>query len=216
MPHCLHDAAQIDEPTVPTVFMVDDDAGFRRSLAVLVQSAGFTVKEYGSAKEFLDAYQPRWPACLLLDLRMPQVGGLALQALLAAKKMDIPIIFISGHGSISAAVRALRAGAMDFVEKPFDDQGLLDRINLAMEESRSWREKALEKFVWVERYRQLTPREREVMEILLTGRTNKQIGTALGISYRTVEFYRAQVIRKMGSTSLAGLGQMSERYKKLI
>lgn len=216
MSHCLHDAAQIDEPTVPTVFMVDDDAGFRRSLAVLVQSAGFAVKEYGSAKEFLDAYQPRWPACLLLDLSMPQVGGLALQALLTAKKMDIPIIFISAHGSISVAVRALRAGAMDFVEKPFNDQALLDRINLAMKESRRRREEALEKFVWIERYRQLTSREREVMEILLTGHTNKQIGTALGISYRTVEFYRAQVIRKMGSTSLADLSQMSERYKKLI
>nr|MBS0020234.1 response regulator transcription factor [Gammaproteobacteria bacterium] len=211
----INDTAQVDQPRVPTVFMVDDDAGFRRSLAVLVQSAGFAVRDYASAKEFLDAYQPRWPACLLLDLRMPHVGGLELQALLTAKKMDIPIIFVSAHGSISAAVRALRAGAMDFVEKPFNDQELLDRIHLAMRESQRRREEALEKSLWMGRYQQLTPREREVMKILLTGRTNKQIGTVLGISYRTVEFYRAQVIRKMGATSLADLGQMSERYKRL-
>ncbi|MGC1955341.1 MAG: response regulator [Gammaproteobacteria bacterium] len=211
----INDTAQVDQPRVPTVFMVDDDAGFRRSLAVLVQSAGFAVRDYASAKEFLDAYQPRWPACLLLDLRMPHVGGLELQALLTAKKMDLPIIFVSAHGSISAAVRALRAGAMDFVEKPFNDQELLDRIHLAMRESQRRREEALAKSVWMGRYQQLTPREREVMKILLTGRTNKQIGTVLGISYRTVEFYRAQVIRKMGASSLADLGQMSERYKRL-
>lgn len=187
---------------LPTVFVVDDDPAFCQSLRLLLHSAGLRVEDYASAEGFLDAARVEHPGCLLLDVRMPGWSGLELQAHLNAKAIRIPIIFITGHGDIPMAVRAVKAGAVDFIEKPFDDDMLLSRIHRALERDAKRRQRESVRSASRRRFARLTPREREVMESVATGRSNKQIAGELGISHRTVEIYRARVMDKLGVKSL--------------
>lgn len=191
--------------TSKTVFVVDDDDAVRDSLAMLISSVGLAVETFESAAEFLAVYVPSRPGCVVLDIRMPGLSGLDLQQRLKAMGATLPIIFISGHGDVPMAVRAMRRGAVDFLLKPFNDQELLDRIHHALElEKDRRREKNLRRNV-EQRMVLLTPREKEVMGRVIEGETNKVIASRLGLSRRTVEIHRARVMEKMQATSLAQL-----------
>jgi two-component system response regulator FixJ len=192
------------------VHIVDDDDAVRDSLGLLVRSVGLQTRLYASAEEFLASFDRRLPGCLVSDVRMPGLSGLELQVRLKLLGAEIPIIFITGHGDVPMAVAALKDGAIDFVQKPFRDQDLLDRIQQALRadgDRRRVRELA-------ERARahaaKLTPREREVMEHVIRGHANKTIAATLGVSQRTVELHRARVMHKMGVRSLAELVRMAE------
>jgi len=196
------------EPT-PTVFVVDDDQAMRSSLKWLIESIGMQVKTYGSADDFLSSYFPGRAGCLLLDVRMPGMSGLELQAHLARKDSRLPVIIITGHGDVSMAVKAMKSGAVDFIEKPFHDEELLTSIRNALEfdeKQRALRSRRAEIAV---RLAELTPREHEVMEMVTEGRANKEIATVLGVSAKTVEAHRARVMDKMGASSLAELVRMA-------
>ena len=197
----------------PTVFVVDDDEAVRSSLRWLIKSTGLTVETYASAAEFLAAYAGGRAGCLLLDVRMPQMGGLDLQKKLAEYPIPIPIIFISAHATVPVAVRAMRYGAVDFFTKPFDNQALLDRLGECVQENaRQWAESARQNAT-VSRLASLTPREREVMERVVAGQPNKVIAAELDISIKTVEAHRANMMEKMGATSLAELLHMALTLK---
>ncbi len=193
----------------PTVFVVDDDEGMRESLGRLIESAGLNVETYPSAKDFLDAYDPDRPGCLVLDVRMPDLSGLDLQKRLAAKEITLPIIFITAHGSVAAAVRAMRGGAIDYILKPFDHEALLGRIEQCVKRDREvrrelgWRAEVATRFAF------LTAREREVMERVVTGKPNKLIAAELNLSHKTVEAHRARVMEKMQAGSVADLIRMA-------
>jgi len=196
------------EPT-PTVFVVDDDQAMRSSLKWLIESIGMQVKTYGSADDFLSSYFPGRAGCLLLGVRMPGMSGLELQAHLARKDSRLPVIIITGHGDVSMAVKAMKSGAVDFIEKPFHDEELLTSIRNALEfdeKQRALRSRRAEIAV---RLAELTPREHEVMEMVTEGRANKEIATVLGVSAKTVEAHRARVMDKMGASSLAELVRMA-------
>ncbi|MBI4695167.1 MAG: response regulator transcription factor [Gammaproteobacteria bacterium] len=195
----------------PTVFIVDDDGAVRDSLALLVKSMSLRVETFESARAFLDQYDPARPGCLVLDIRMPLMSGLELQQVLAERGIAIPIIFITGHGDVSMAVHAMRAGAVDFVEKPFKDQDLLDRINQALALDRSRRTAADQLEANRARFDSLTPRELEVMRRIVQGQANKVIAVELGLSERTVEIHRAKVMSKTGAKSLAELVAIATR-----
>ncbi len=192
----------------PTVFVVDDDEGVRNSLRFLLKSVGLATRALASANEFLEAYKPTQPGCLVLDVRMPGMSGLELQEHLNMRGAVIPVIFITGHGDIPMAVEAMQQGAFDFLQKPFRDQDLIDRIQRALErDSRS--RAALAQHVKIrERLESLTPREREVMTLMTRGKANKVIAAELGVSQRTVEIHRARVMEKSGAASLAQLVRM--------
>lgn len=188
-----------------TVFVVDDDPAIRESLRWLIESVGLKVKVFTTANEFLKSYDPSLPGCLVLDIRMPGMSGLDLQNELAARNVSIPILIITGHAEVPVAVRAMKAGALDFIEKPFSDQLLLDRIRRAIEKDVEFRQANSERVGVAARLAQLTPREREVMDLVIAGKANKVIASELGLSPKTVEVHRAHVMKKMQVDSLADL-----------
>ncbi|WP_089726115.1 response regulator transcription factor [Candidatus Thiosymbion oneisti] len=193
----------------PTVFVVDDDQAMRSSLKWLIESIGMQVKTYGSADEFLSSYFPGRAGCLLLDVRMPGMSGLDLQAHLAREDSWLPVIIITGHGDVSMAVKAMKSGAVDFIEKPFHDEALLTSIRNALEFDEKQRALQSRRAEIAVRLAELTPREHEVMEMVTEGRANKEIATVLGVSAKTVEAHRARVMDKMGASSLAELVRMA-------
>lgn len=195
--------------TRPTVFVVDDDQAMRNSLKWLIESVGVPVESYSSATDFLEAYYPGRSGCLLLDVRMPGMSGLELQEYLRDKEIDIPVIIITGHGDVPMAVRAMKSGAIDFIEKPFNDEVLLDAIRTALAMDEEQRDKQAEKADIIACYTQLTPREAEVMQMVTDGRSNKEIANLLGVSAKTVEAHRARVMEKMQAGSLAELVRMA-------
>ncbi len=192
----------------PTVFIVDDDEGVRNSLRFLLKSVGHATRALASANEFLETYKPNQPGCLVLDVRMPGMSGLELQQQLNLRGAVIPVIFITGHGDIPMAVEAMQQGAFDFLQKPFRDQELIDRIQRALERDARSRA-ALDQHARIrERLDSLTPREREVLALMTRGKPNKIMAAELGVSQRTVEIHRARVMEKSGAASLAQLVRM--------
>lgn len=192
----------------PTVYIVDDDSGVRSSIRVLLKSVGLPATTFASAQEFLAAYQPSQPGCIVLDIRMPGMSGLELQEELNERGAVIPVIFITGHGDVPMAVEAMRHGAFDFLQKPFRDQDLIDRVQQALARDRETREALKEHDRIRARIASLTPREREVLELLTAGKANKMMAQDLGLSQRTVEIHRAHVMEKMGAKSVAQLVRM--------
>jgi FixJ family two-component response regulator len=192
-----------------TVFVVDDDEGVRRSLALLLGSVGYRVSPSASARQFLNEYDPHRPGCLVLDVRMPEMSGLELQRELNQKGAALPVIFITGHGDVPMAVEAMKHGAFDFIQKPFRDQDLLDRVNRALQLDASHRAELVHRDELVRRRDSLTPREHEVMDLIVEGKANKVIAQDLSMSERTVEIHRSRVMEKMGARSVAQLVRMS-------
>jgi len=194
-----------------TVFVVDDDVAMRRSLENLIRSVGLRVEAFASAQEFLRSKRPDVPGCLVLDVRLPGLSGLDLQKRMAEADMEIPIIFITGHGDIPMTVQAMKAGAVEFLTKPFRDQDLLDAIQQALEHDSKAREQRAEVEVLRSRFDLLTPREREVMPLVVAGLLNKQIAGELGTSEASVKVHRQHMMTKMGAGSLAALIRMAAR-----
>jgi two-component system, LuxR family, response regulator FixJ len=192
----------------PSVYIVDDDSGVRSSIRVLMKSVGLAALPFPSAREFLEAYHPNSPGCLVLDIRMPGMSGLELQEALNERGAVIPVIFITGHGDIPMAVEAMRQGAFDFLQKPFRDQDLIDRIQSALARDAEARQSLQEHARIRVRIASLTPREKEVLELLTSGKANKMMAQDLGLSQRTVEIHRAHVMEKMGAKSVAQLVRM--------
>ena len=193
------------------VYVIDDDEGVRKSLALLLNSMGVTAVCFSSALEFLNERHASMEGCLLVDVRMPEMSGLELQRVLNERDVTLPIIFITGHGDVSLAVRAMRAGAFDFIEKPFRDQELLERINQAFVANETRNAEVRAKAVISKRLELLTPREHEIMDRIVSGQANKLIALELGLSERTVEIHRAKVMAKMQASSLAELVVMVTR-----
>ncbi len=189
----------------PTVFLVDDDEAVRDSLGLLMKSVALTSRSYASANDFLAEYDPDCPGCLILDIRMPGMSGMELQQKLIDMRAILPIIFITGHGDIPMAVEAMQRGAVDFIPKPFRDNELLDRINQALEDDRKNRDSLVEREEVEKRIEKLTPREKQVLELVVQGKANKVIAGDLEVSQRTVEIHRARVMEKMQVRSLAQL-----------
>jgi FixJ family two-component response regulator len=193
------------------VFVVDDDAPLRESLKNLMRSVGLRVEAFASAQEFLRSTRPEVPSCLVLDVRLPGLSGLDLQRQMAEGDRDMPIIFITGHGDIPMTVQAMKAGAVEFLTKPFRDQELLDAIQQALERDRRARLQRVRNEALRRRYRVLTPREREVMALVVAGLLNKQIAGELGTSEASVKVHRQHVMEKMGADSLAALVRMADQ-----
>lgn len=198
----------------PTVFVVDDDQGVREAVKILMRSIGVQAEVFPSANAFLQSYGPDMPGCLVLDVRMPGMSGLELQERLASLGSTLPIIFVTAHGDIPMAVEAVKAGAMDFVQKPFRDQELIDKVQEAFAQNAQVREKLRDLSRINERIDALTPREREVMELVVDGKANKVIAIDLGLSQRTVEIHRARVMSKMEADSVSQLVQMVMRARE--
>jgi len=192
----------------PTVFVVDDDQAIRSSLKWLIETIGVRVETFASADEFIRSYYPGRSGCLLLDIRMPGMNGLELQEYFNQQNISIPIIIITGHGDVPMSVRAMKAGAVDFIEKPFNDELLLESIRSALEIDCEQRMIQAERAMIATNLEQLTPREHEVMEMVTDGKANKEIAVALGVSAKTVEAHRARVMEKMQAPSLAALVKM--------
>jgi FixJ family two-component response regulator len=193
------------------VFVVDDDLSMRSSLEALLKSVGHDVQLFSSAQEFMHAARSDAPGCLVLDVRLPGMSGLTFQQELTKAGVALPIIFITGHGDVPMTVRAMKAGAAEFLTKPFDDQVLLDAIHAAIERDRARRRDEASLAVLQARYRELTERERQVMKLVVVGRVNKQIAAELGLSVVTVKVHRGQVMRKMLAKSVAELVRMADR-----
>jgi len=195
------------------VFVVEDDPSVREALAGLVRSAGWNVEVYVSAQEFLARPKPDGPSCLVLDIGLPGLSGLDLQSRMAELHQDIPIVFITGHGDIPMSVRAMKAGAVEFLTKPFVDQDLLDGIQLAIERDRIARSEEAQLRELRECYASLTPREQQVLELVISGRLNKQAAAELGISEITIKVHRGRVMAKMRATSLPDLVNRAAKLK---
>ena len=193
------------------VFVVDDDPSMRRALESLLRSVGHDVRLFSSAQEFMQAERPDAPGCLVLDVRLPGMSGLTFQQELTRAGVALPVIFITGHGDVPMTVRAMKAGAVEFLTKPFDDQVLLDAIHAAIERDRGRRRDAASLAALKARYHALTERERQVMKLVVAGRVNKQIAAELGLSLVTVKVHRGQVMRKMLAKSVAELVRMADR-----
>ena len=193
------------------VFVVDDDSSVREAIKSLIRSVGLRVETFGTAQELLRSTRPDAPACVVLDVRLPGLSGLDLQHELTTHGINLPIIFITGHGDIPMSVRAMKAGALEFLTKPFRDQDLLDAIQQALERDRSARQQRSESAELRERLDSLTSREREVMGLVVSGLLNKQIAGELGTSEVTIKIHRSQVMKKMGAGSLAELVRMTEK-----
>jgi RNA polymerase sigma factor (sigma-70 family) len=199
------------KPQAPTpeqiIYLVDDDEALRDSLAWLLESQGFKVAAFASAEDFLKAWRPEFNGCLLLDVRMPGMSGLELHERLRAQYSTLPIIFITGHGDVPMAVAALKKGAVDFIEKPFNDTELLRLVSQCLVSEQEHRARRRQDAEVSRRLDQLTQREREVLDLIIAGKLNKQIADVLGISIKTVEVHRARVMEKMAAQSLAELVQ---------
>jgi FixJ family two-component response regulator len=192
------------------VFVIDDDASVRESLSNLFRSVGLRVEVYGSAHEFLQSKLPNVPSCLILDIRLPRLSGLDFQAELAKADIRIPIIFMTGHGDIPMTVRAMKAGAVDFLTKPFRDQDMLDAVTTAIERDRNRRDEARALSDLQTLFATLTPRERQVMNLVTAGLMNKQIAAEIGIAEITVKIHRGHIMRKMAAKSLPDLVRMAQ------
>ena len=195
------------------VFVVEDDPSVREALAGLIRSAGWNVEVYVSAQEFLARPKPDGPSCLVLDIGLPGLSGLDLQSRMAELHQDIPIVFITGHGDIPMSVRAMKAGAVEFLTKPFVDQDLLDGIQVAIERDRAARSEDAELRELRECYASLTPREQQVLELVISGRLNKQAAAELGTSEITIKVHRGRVMAKMRATSLPDLVNRAAKLK---
>lgn len=194
----------------PMVFVVDDDDSVRKALMRLIASVGIKAESFASAEAFLLRQRYEGPCCLVLDIRMPGLSGIDLQETLAKANFTFPLVFITGHGTIPMSVRAIKAGAMDFLEKPFEDQALLDLIKRALEYDKNAKRVHIQKDEILRRFESLTPREKDVFALVVTGKLNKQIAMELDISEKTVKIHRARVMEKMRSESLADLIRASE------
>lgn len=192
-----------------TVFIVDDDAAIRRSLRFLIESSGLSVETYGTAEEFLERYDPRRPGCLILDVRMPGMSGLNLQDELCNRHASLPIIVVTGYAEVPMAVRALQKGARDFIEKPFSDQTLIEKVRDAIASDLEERRRQAERDEARERLARLTDRERDVLEGVTAGKSNKVIAEELHLQVKTVEAHRARVMKKLEATSLADLVRLT-------
>lgn len=192
-------------PPEPTVFVVDDDEGVRGGVSFLLRSAGLSVEAFPSADAFLAAYRPERTGCLVLDIHMPGTGGLELQERLLSQNVPLPVIFLTGHGDVPAAVKAMKGGAVDFLQKPFDSQVLLARVQQALRTDAELRRQAAERSTVAARMAQLTAREREIMQAVTAGKASKVIAIELNISERTVELHRSRIMKKMGARSVAEL-----------
>jgi len=195
----------------PTVFIVDDDAAVRDALKLLLRSVGLASEAHASADEFLASFDPDRPGCLVLDVRMPGMSGLELQERLKERNSSLPIIFLTAHGDIEMAVQAVKAGALDFIQKPFRDQELLDKVHYAIAQDARLRAQIAEAAEIRSRIKSLTPREVELLEMVVEGRANKVIARDLSISQRTVEIHRARVMKKMKAGSVTDLVRMVMR-----
>lgn len=193
------------------VFVIDDDPSMRQAIKTLIETVGLKGETFVSGQEFLQSELPEVPRCLVLDVRLPGLGGLNLQRELSDRGIQIPIIFITGHGDIPMSVQAMKAGAVEFLTKPFRDQDLLDAIESALERDRMSRKQQAEMADLKKRYETLTAREREVMKLVVTGLLNKQIASELGTSEKTVNVHRGQVMQKMQANSLAVLVRLAEK-----
>ncbi|MEW8012952.1 MAG: response regulator transcription factor [Candidatus Thiodiazotropha sp.] len=193
----------------PTVFVVDDDQAMRNSLKWLIESVSMQVETFESADAFIKSYYPGRSGCLLLDVRMPGMSGLELQEYLRANQIAIPVIIITGHGDVPMAVRAMKSGAVDFIEKPFNDELLLESIRYALALDVKQRDMQKQRAEIATRLARLTPREHEVMVMVTNGKANKEIASSLGVSAKTVEAHRARVMEKMQANSLAELVRMA-------
>lgn len=196
----------------PTAYIVDDDESIRTLWRWLLESNGMAVEAFATAKEFIDAYRPGGPACLVLDLRLPGMSGLELQEYLRQREIAIPIVFVTGHGDVPTAVSAIKGGAVDFVQKPFGYREVLAIIQRAFERDAEIREQRTRRSQVAERLATLTEREREVMQRVIEGKLNKVIANELAISVKTVEFHRAKVMEKMGADSVAALVQLMMQH----
>jgi two-component system response regulator FixJ len=192
----------------PIVFVVDDDEAVRGALRLLLKSVGLAAVAFATAQEFLSTYESSQPGCLVLDVRMPEMSGLELQQQLNIRGAVIPVIFISGHGDIPMAVEAIQQGAFDFLQKPFRDQDLIDRIQRALAKDRTSRAELQERALIRERISTLTPRESEVLKLVTSGKPNKVMAGDLGLSQRTIEIHRSRVMEKMAASSIAQLVRM--------
>jgi len=206
----IADRATAAKPgTKPVVYIVDDDDGVRRAMSTLMESVGYAHVAYASAREFLRHYDHAQAGCLILDIRMPEMSGLELQHELARVGCQIPVIFVTGHGDVPMAVEAMKQGAFDFVQKPFRDQDLLDRVNRAIHQDSTLRQEAADKNDVLQRWSTLTQREKEVMALIVEGKANKVVAQDLDLSERTVEIHRARVMEKMQVRSVAQLVKLS-------
>src|SRR2546425_3427405 len=197
----------------PTVFVIDDDAAVRASIQGLLKSVDLRSESFGSAQEFLRSKRPDAPSCLVLDVRLPGISGLDFQRELADANVHIPIVFITAHGDIPMTVRAMKAGAVEFLTKPFRDQDLLDAIHLALQRDQARRLKDSEVAKLRDRHESLTPREREGLPLVVSGLLNKQIADTIGATEATVKVHRSQLMRKMGANSVADLVRMAEKLR---
>jgi FixJ family two-component response regulator len=196
-----------------TVIVIDDDPEIRSAVDSLLRSVGFAVNLLDSVGDFLKTGRPNGPTCLVLDVRLPGQSGLDFQLELSRENIQLPIVFITGHGDIPMSVQAMKGGAVEFLTKPFRDQDLLDAVHLGLERDRVWLESEKAVATVRARYDSLTPREREVMALVVTGRLNKQIAGDLGVSEITVKVHRSQVMQKMGTKSLPELARMADKLK---